>query len=237
MAGIGVNAMTRAARLLDLIQIFRANRRPVTAAHLADTLGVSERTVYRDILTLNAQGADIRGEAGLGYVLSEGFTLPPLMFTDDEIEAIVLGLRWVEKRGDDELACGARDAAAKIIDVLPETLRERAERTALSASTNTPRPTGYRPAVVRAAMRDERKLEITYRDVALKETTRKIWPLMIGFFDHAEVLAAWCETRQDFRHFRIDRIVNAQLTTEPLPRRRTALMAEWRRTQPLPIAD
>ena len=229
--------MSRAARLLELIQIFRASRRPVTAAHLADALGVSERTVYRDILTLNAQGADIRGEAGLGYVLAEGFTLPPLMFTDDEIEAIILGLRWVAQRGDEELAHGARDASAKITDVLPEALRYRAERTALSATTNTPRPKGYRPAVVRAAMREERKLEITYRDVAMKETKRKIWPLMLGFFDHAEVLAAWCETRQDFRHFRIDRIVNATLTTEPLPRRRTTLVAEWRQSHPMPMGD
>jgi predicted DNA-binding transcriptional regulator YafY len=96
--------MSRAARLLDLIQIFRRSRQPVTAQHLAESLGVSERTVYRDILTLNAQGADIRGEAGLGYVLAAGFTLPPLMFTDDEIEAIILGLRWVGQRGDTELA-------------------------------------------------------------------------------------------------------------------------------------
>ncbi len=227
--------MSRAARLLELIQIFRGNRRPVTAKSLADSLGVSERTVYRDILTLNAQGADIRGEAGLGYVLAEGFTLPPLMFTDDEIEAIILGLRWVGQRGDEELARGARDASAKITDVLPQALRERAERTALGVGTTNRRPTGYRPAVVRAAMREERKLEITYLDVEQRRTSRKIWPLMLGFFEHAEILAAWCETRQDFRHFRIDRIVDATLTTEPLPKRRAVLVAEWRRTRPAPI--
>lgn len=229
--------MTRAARLLDLIQIFRRHRRPVTALHLAEALGVSERTVYRDILTLNAQGADIRGEAGLGYVLAEGFTLPPLMFTDDEIEALILGLRWVAQRGDDDLAAGARDASAKIADVLPQSLRDRAERTALSVATRTRKPTRYRPAVVRAAMRDERKLEITYLDVAQRQTSRKIWPLMLGYFEHSEVLAAWCETRQDFRHFRIDRIVEARLTTEPLPRRRRVLVDEWRRTCAVPIAD
>ncbi|MDR3466401.1 MAG: YafY family protein [Xanthobacteraceae bacterium] len=229
--------MSRAARLLELIQIFRRSRRPVTAQTLAASLGVSERTVYRDILTLNGQGADIRGEAGLGYVLAAGFTLPPLMFTDDEIEAIILGLRWVAQRGDEDLARGASDASAKITDVLPPTLRQRADRTALRVAPVTRRPTGYRPAVVRAAMRDERKLEITYLDVAQRRTSRKIWPLMLGFFEHAEVLAAWCETRQDFRHFRIDRIVDARLTAEPLPRRRTALVAEWRRTNPAALAD
>jgi len=229
--------MSRAARLLDLIQIFRRSRRPVTAKSLADSLGVSERTVYRDILTLNAQGADIRGEAGLGYVLAEGFTLPPLMFSDDEIEAIILGLRWVAQRGDEDLARGASDASAKITDVLPPNLRERAERTALRVATVNRRPIGYRPAVVRAAMRDERKLEITYLDVEQRRTSRKIWPLMLGFFEHAEILAAWCETRQDFRHFRIDRIVNAKLTAEPLPKRRTALVAEWRRIRPASLAD
>ncbi len=230
--------MSRAARLLDLIQIFRRSRHPVTAHSLAASLGISERTVYRDILALNAQGADIRGEAGLGYVLSAGFTLPPLMFTDDEIEAIILGLRWVAQRGDAELARGAGDASAKITDVLPRALRARAEETALLAAPSTRRATvGFQPSVVRAAMREERKLQITYLDVESRRTSRKIWPLVLGFFDQADVLAAWCETRQAFRHFRIDRIVEASPTQEPLPRRRRALVAEWRRTHAKPTAE
>jgi predicted DNA-binding transcriptional regulator YafY len=97
--------------------------------------------------------------------------------------------------------------------------------------------TGFHPAVVRAAMREERKLEITYLDAARRQTSRKVWPLVLGFFDDADVLAAWCETRQDFRHFRIDRIVTAQLSVEKLPRRRRALVAEWRKSYGKPVAD
>src|SRR5436190_1720743 len=117
--------MSRAARLLDLIQALRRRRRPVTAAVLAAELGVSERTVYRDIATLVGQGAPVEGEAGIGYVLKPGFTLPPLMFAEEEIEALVLGLSWVAERGDAALGKAGHDARAKIAAVLPEALRER----------------------------------------------------------------------------------------------------------------
>jgi predicted DNA-binding transcriptional regulator YafY len=230
--------MSRAARLLDLIQALRRHRRPVTASRLAESLGVSERTIYRDVLTLNAQGADIRGEAGLGYVLSAGFTLPPLMFTDDEIEAIVLGLRWVKGRADAKLARGASDASAKIADVLPKDLRERAEATELHVPPpKTRRSASCDLSLLREAMRTERKLQIGYADANKRKSERKIWPLLLGFFNETEVLAAWCETRKAFRHFRTDRIVDATVTTEPLPQRRRSLVAQWRRTENAPILD
>lgn len=224
--------MSRAARLLDLIQIFRRNRHPVTAASLAHSLGVSERTIYRDILTLNAQGADIRGEAGLGYVLGSGFTVPPLMFTDGEIEAVVLGLRWVTKLGDDRLGLDAADALAKITDVLPPDLRARIDDAPLlAAARETERARAAGLTLLREAMRAERKLAIVYIDSSGQRSKRQIWPLVIGFFKDAEVLAAWCEMRQAFRHFRLDRIIGITATSEALPRRRRRLLAEWRQAE------
>lgn len=224
--------MSRAARLLDLIQIFRRSRHPVTAAGLAHSLGVSERTIYRDILTLNAQGADIRGEAGLGYVLGSGFTVPPLMFTDGEIEALVLGLRWVTKLGDDRLGLDAADALAKITDVLPPELRARVDDAPLlAAARDADRARAAGLTLLREAMRTERKLEIVYIDSSGQRSKRQIWPLVIGFFNDAEVLAAWCELRQAFRHFRLDRILEITATSEALPRRRRRLLAEWRQAE------
>lgn len=224
--------MSRAARLLDLIQIFRRSRHPVTAAGLAHSLGVSERTIYRDILTLNAQGADIRGEAGLGYVLRSGFTVPPLMFTDGEIEALVLGLRWVTKLGDDRLGLDAADALAKITDVLPPELRARVDDAPLlAAARDADRARAAGLTQLREAIRAERKLHILYVDDAGQRSSRRIWPLVIGFFNDSEMLAAWCELRGAFRHFRLDRIVEIRPTSEALPRRRRHLLAEWREAE------
>lgn len=132
--------MSRSARLLDLIQALRRRRRPIQAARLAEELGVSERTIYRDVATLIGQGAPIEGEAGLGYVLRPGFTLPPLMFGDEEIEALVLGLRWVADRGDETLGAAAENALAKIAAVLPENLREAFGDAGLMAGPGEPIP-------------------------------------------------------------------------------------------------
>src|SRR6187549_3652325 len=123
--------MSRAQRLLDLIQLLRGYRRPVSGAVLAEALGISLRTLYRDMATLNAQGAQIDGEPGVGYVLRPGFMLPPLMFSEDEIEAIVLGSRWVADRADSRLAAAGRDALAKIAAVLPADLRDQLDASSL----------------------------------------------------------------------------------------------------------
>ncbi len=227
--------MSRSARLLELIQALRRRRRPVTAASLAAELGVSERTIYRDIATLLGQGAPIEGEAGLGYVLRPGFLLPPLMFDHDEIEALVLGLRWVAQRGDDMLSDAAADALAKIASVLPAELRETAGDIGLLAGP------GKQVATVQTGLSDlrrtiraEHKLRISYTDRKGRPTERTIWPFAIGFFDEALVVAAWCETRQDFRHFRTDRIVRAISLGERYPRRRRSLLAEWREIEGIP---
>ena len=191
---------------------------------------MSARTLYRDIATLVAQGAPIEGEAGVGYVLRPGFTLPPLMFADAEIEALVLGLRFVAARGDAILARGADDALAKIADVLPADLRERAFGVGLLVGPAAPGPApSIDVAELRAAISAERKIEIAYRDAAGASTTRVVWPIALAFFDGAQVLAAWCETRNGFRHFRLDRIGMLKATKTRYPGPRGKLSAAWRR--------
>src|SRR5688572_18833872 len=199
---------SRSARLLALIQALLRHRRPVTAQQLAAELSVSKRTIYRDIETLVAQGASIAGEAGIGYVMRPGFVLPPLMFSDEEIEALMLGSRWVAQLPDAPLARAAADAVAKITAVLPDRLRHRVEDAGLFA---VPRPGAaldrIDASIVREAIREERKLRIAYLRDDEQETVRVIWPIAIGFFERVRVVVAWCELRQAFRHFRTDRIM------------------------------
>jgi predicted DNA-binding transcriptional regulator YafY len=227
--------MSRAERLLALLQALRRRRRPVSAASLAGELKTSLRTIYRDVATLRAQGAAIEGEAGIGYVLRPGFLLPPLMFSAPEIEALVLGCRWVVKRTDEPLAEAARDALAKIAAVLPAAMREDAESTGLLVGPGeTPHSGHVALEPIRAAIRTEHKLRLVYRDVADAATERIVWPIALAFFDRVQVLAAWCEMRTDFRHFRSDRIIVAEDTGERYPTRRRALMAAWRAAEQIP---
>ena len=228
--------MARSERLLSLIQALRRHRRPVTAAALAEELGVSARTIYRDVQALAAQGATIDGEAGVGYVLRPGFVLPPLMFDDQEIEAIVLGSRWVMKRADTQLAAAARNALAKIVAVLPEDLREAAEYSGLIPGSDERVADQLDLAPIRAAIREEHKLLIHYEDEKRQVTDRIIWPIALGFFEKVRVVAAWCELRQDFRHFRADRITSARDTGRRYPKRRRALLKDWRTANEIPEA-
>ena len=227
--------MSRSARLLDLVQALRRRRRPVAAAVLAQELGTSVRTIYRDVATLVAQGVPIEGEAGLGYVLKPGFVLPPLMFSDEEIEALTLGLRFVSQRGDSSLARAALDAAAKIAAVLPPDLREDAAAVGLLAGPaweDVPSPVDLE--LLRQAIRSNRKLCLRYRDAEGRPSERVVWPFALGFFDRARVLVAWCEARSGFRHFRADRMEAAELLAERTPRRRGQLLREWREAENIP---
>jgi len=222
--------MSRSERLLDLIQVLRRHRRPVSGQTLADELGVSLRTVYRDIQTLIGQGAAIDGEAGIGFVLRPGFVLPPLMFTDEEIEALVLGLRFVARQTDAPLERAAADALAKIAAVLPDDLRDRVADVGLIAA-----PVAVAEAIdlapLRAAIRSEHKVVLDYADKQGERTRRTIWPIAIGFFERTRVIAAWCELRADFRHFRTDRIAALRLTGRRYPQRRRVLMRQWRESE------
>lgn len=227
--------MSRAARLLDLLQLLRNHTQPVSGPDLAAELGISIRTLYRDIATLQAQGADLRGEPGLGYVLHPGFTLPPLMFTTEEIEAIVLGSRWVAAgHADKRLSQSASQALSKITAVLPADLRARAEATNLLVARNRDTQGTIDPADIRSAIRNEQRLAITYRALDGSESQRVIWPFLIGFFDRIRIVAGWCELRQDYRNFRLDRLTEIELLEGRYPRRRAVMLKEWRASQKLP---
>ena len=220
--------MARSQRLLELIQVLRRHRQPVSGQALADELSVSLRTVYRDIQTLIGQGATIDGEAGLGFVLRPGFVLPPLMFSDEELEALVLGLRWVAQRTDASFEHAAMNALAKIAAVLPDDLRNNVEGIGLIAIPSRDADARHDLAPIRAAIRSEQMVVLDYADVKGEHTRRTIWPIALAFFENSRVLAAWCELRQDFRHFRIDRIIALHETGQRYPQRRRVLMKQWR---------
>jgi len=227
--------VSRAERLLDLLQRLRRHRFPVSGAALAGELGISLRTLYRDIASLQAQGAWIDGEPGLGYVLRPGFMLPPLMFSEDELHALALGARWVADRGDAALGLAARDAIAKIAAVLPADLRHDLDASTLLVGPGAPiAPGGAELAVIRKTIKAERKLAITYVDLRGSETRRVIWPFALAFFDRVRVVAAWCELRQAYRHFRTDRIGALEPSQARYPRRRQALLKEWRDLEGVP---
>ncbi|WP_087722202.1 MULTISPECIES: helix-turn-helix transcriptional regulator [Pandoraea] len=223
--------MSRTQRLFSLMQLLRRHRYPVAGASLAESLGVSLRTLYRDIATLQAQGAHIEGAPGLGYVLKPGFMLPPLMFSEEEIEAIVLGSRWVANRTDGALADAAGNALAKIAAVLPADLRASLEASTLLIGPGDPLPPmTVDLTVIREAIRTERKLHLAYRDEAGKTSERVIWPFALGFFERVRMVVAWCELRDGFRHFRADRIEAMTVSAARYPRGRRSLLKAWRET-------
>jgi len=226
--------VARSERLLALLQTLRRYRQPVSGARLAAETGVSLRTLYRDIASLQAQGAHIEGEAGLGYVLRPGFMLPPMMFSQEELEALVLGSRWVAKTADPRLAAGAVDALAKIAAVLPAELKEDLDNSTLFVASPRRREEKADLGLIRRAIRAEQILELVYQDEKGAQTQRVVWPFALGFFDSVRVVVAWCEMRQGFRHFRTDRIVDIVATERRYPRRRPVLLKEWRKKEGIP---
>jgi predicted DNA-binding transcriptional regulator YafY len=222
-------AMSRTSRLFKLMDALRGRRRPITASQLASELSVSMRTVYRDVQTLMGLGAPIDGGAGVGYLLRAGFFLPPLMFGEEELEALVLGARWVQGQGDPALAQAAGSALAKIATASPRDLRDRIAETGLFAPrlTRPPAQAAGLP-VVREAIRREYKLKIRYLSIAGAETERVIWPVALVFFEGTRLIAAWCELRRDFRHFRADRISSLEATETQYPQPRRELARLWR---------
>lgn len=220
--------MRRADRLLRIIQILRRHRRPVRGQAMAEEVEVSLRTLYRDIADLITDGVPIRGEAGIGYVLGEGYDVPPLMFNADELEAIMLGLRWVERRGDSDLSRAAQDTSAKIGAVLPQALKPFLFDSGLLAP-----PVFFKTvdsvdvSALRQAVREQRKVELVYRDESGKDSERVIWPIGIAYFDAQRLVIAWCELRNDFRSFRTDRMIKSTVTKEKYAERRKVLLKRW----------
>jgi len=225
--------MSRAARLLHLLEILRKRRSIVTGAELAGATGVSLRTLYRDIDELRTQGVTIEGEAGTGYRVIPGWVLPPLMFDEDELEALLLGIRWVARRTDPALEHSARSALDKIEAVLPRDLRHVFEQSALLVGPSFhPQGVELDLSLVRSAIRERRRVQLSYRDAKDAPSVRVVWPVALGFFESSRMLAGWCELRKDFRHFRLDRVVSWKVLPQHYPGSRASLFERWRKTLP-----
>lgn len=220
--------MSKSNRLFELMQMLRRHQRPVPGTELAREAGVSLRTIYRDIAALQALGAQIEGEPGFGYILKPGFLLPPLMFTEEEMHVLTLGAQWVSRQTDPGLALAAENLLGKIGAVLPVELRPTLNENAFHVGRAPTHANEIDLQIVRQAMREQRKLLLSYRDPKGPETERIIWPIMLGFVETKRFITGWCELRQDFRLFRTDRIGRAELQAGRYPGRRRDLAKQWR---------
>lgn len=217
--------MAKSARFFEIIQLLRAARKPVLARELAEELEVSLRTIYRDIASLQAMQTPIYGEAGIGYVMRKGYDLPPLNLDVDEAEAIAIGLNLIARTGDTELWRAAGRAARKLNEVAPGT------RALIASSWGLENIRTMDMSKVRAAIRDEQKLQLEYQDAEGRETERVIWPLALIYYVDAAMIAAWCELRQDLRHFRLDRVTGWSVTGAFFTGKGADLLARWEATQ------
>lgn len=224
--------MNRTERLLNLLQLLRSYRYPVSGQRLAERMGISIRTVYRDIATLQAQGAEIEGEVGVGYILKPTFFLPPLMFTQTEIQALLLGTQWVSQFGDAPLSKAATGVLAKILDVLPTKIKKDANTFALRVGPPASELlTNEDLSLLRDAITNQRKMDIVYQSQDSKKSHQKIWPFTIGYFTDGRILVAWCEKHKDYRHFKTTSIVSLNVLDERYSRSKESLFREWQTTQ------
>jgi predicted DNA-binding transcriptional regulator YafY len=224
----------RSERLLSLLQALRRRRRPVAGQVLAEEMGVSLRSVYRDIETLKSMGAGIDGEAGVGFQLRAEHFLPPLMFTDEELEALVLGLRGLIYGPDSDMAVTARDASAKIEAVLPKPMRDDMRSIGLFVIPPRKLDADNLLGKLRRAMREERQVWLGYRDKSGTASERTVHPFALGYFEGHQTLAAWCTLRQDFRSFRVDGITDLEILDASLPEPRRTLFHRWASARNLP---
>jgi len=206
--------MRRADRLFLIIHALRGRRTALPARRLAETLSVSLRTVYRDVADLQVSGVPIEGEAGIGYMLRKGADIPPLMFTAEELEALVVGTRFVRAFAGERLAGGAQAALLKIEAVLPPELRDRAMRSRIFAPTRWYEGKSGMIDRLHEAIAAHRVLRLEYSDEAQRSSTREVEPLCLAFWGGAWTLGAWCRLRADFRNFRPDRIAAFDATGE-----------------------
>ncbi len=223
-----IKIMARTERLFQLMMALRRLPAPATADVLAQETNVSPRTLYRDIDTLRGLGAVIDGEAGFGYTLIEDAHLPPLDFAEDEIEALVLGLREVASIGDPALVEAANSALTKLRARLPESKAHRLRHAVLQAHRfSKPPPPGIDAAQLRQACWQEEIVHFTYRDAKDAKTQRQVKPLSITFFDQSNCLMAWCLLRCDFRAFRLDRMSDLTLTGQSFRPERVPLLRDY----------
>ena len=220
--------MRKASRLFEIIQILRLAKRPTTAAEIAERLEVASRSIYRDIVALQAMRVPIEGGRGVGYILRPGFELPPLMFSVEETEAIVLALGLLDRTGDVELRKAAKRVNQKITAAVAAPLRRTFEARSLHAwGTIAPAPQGVDLGAVRRAIRDEQKFAVDYCDELGRETTRTIWPLALIYYSENANIVAWCELRQALRTFRADRVRGSALIGDFFRGAGERLRAEW----------
>ncbi len=220
--------MRRTERLFQIIQILRRHRHPVRGKEIADELGTSLRTIYRDIVELQAQKVPVEGEAGIGYVLSGEYDMPPLMLTPDELEAAVLGARWVAMRSDPDLKRGAEDLLAKIALSMPERLKPIVFESGVAPVTfaNVTQDS-CDVASIRQAIRNQQKLDMVYTNDKDETVSRIIWPFLVSYSETARFICAWCETRDDFRTFRTDRVNQLTALDEKFRTRVPVLRKQW----------
>ncbi|WP_102222683.1 helix-turn-helix transcriptional regulator [Acidimangrovimonas sediminis] len=213
--------MARTSRLFEIIQILRGATAPVVAADLAGALEVSERTIYRDIAALQAMRTPIEGAPGVGYVMRRGYDLPPVNFDEDEAEAVLIGLSLIARTGDEGLWQAGLRAARKLSDAT-----QTAEHL-IASSWGTVPSRAVDPGSLRQAIRRERKVTLHYSDAEGRQTERKVWPLVLIYYADNTVLVAHCELRQDFRSFRLDRMLAARCEEEGFPGQGAPLRALW----------
>lgn len=222
-----VRRMRRADRLFQIVQILQ-HRRVTTAAKIAERLEVSERTVYRDIRDLSLSGVPIAGEAGVGYRLGRDFELPPLMFTVDEIQALVLGARMVEGWADKKLCRAAESALEKVEAALPESERGRVHNTALFAlSYHVPQALRDNLGQLRLAIDGRSKVRVGYTDRKQETSERTLCPLGLYFWGSTWTLGAFCELRQDYRNFRLDRFASIETLDATFPNASPTTLDEY----------
>ena len=219
--------MRRSDRLFQIIQILRGRSQAITAAALAAEFELSVRTIYRDIEELQNQGVPIYGEAGIGYILKAGYDLPPLMLTPEEWAVVSLGTQWAAQRGDKDLARAARSLNSKIKSILPPHLRAQLQQTHVLAVSATVPPESLLGESLRQSIRMQNKLCFTYGTA----TRRVVWPIALVYFEHSCLLAAWCELRQAFRHFRLDRIQELEILSVTYPDNIHSLYQQWRQAE------
>ncbi|MCP5088065.1 MAG: YafY family transcriptional regulator [Rhodobacteraceae bacterium] len=221
--------MRRTERLFQIIQILRSTRTPITGRNLADELEVSIRTLYRDMAELAAQRIPVTGEAGMGYVLDDGYDMPPLMLTADELEAAALGAAWVASQADPSLARAARDLVSKLSEAIPKELRPIVlDASSIAIETQSKVSERFDSALLRHAIRERYRLQLTYTDRDEGTTDRIVWPMLIAFLDRSRYLVAWCETRSGYRHFKTDRVQELKVLGEKYPERRAVLIKAWK---------
>ena len=219
--------MSRIDRLFELVQLLRRSRRALTAREIAETLEVSLRTIYRDCASLQAMGVPVEGEAGVGYVMRRGYDLPPLAFTREEAEAVLAGLRMLGRTGDGALISAAARAESKLV-VARQVVGDVADPRLLVSQAGAPVARMEVLRTIRNAVDTETRIDVRYRDRKGQLTQRGLRPLCLIYYPDATVLAAWCELRQSFRHFRVDWFEEITPTGETFSEVGKKLRAQWR---------